>query len=104
MRRFTVVVLALVAVVGSTLVANAVRPMRLGEDAAAIETAWTAWALGSSSNPLLRDDFCGEVVDGRYFFKVAVGPGTRQLDCQVPAGVELVATPGRRPRLEAVGR
>ena len=36
---------------------------------------------------------CGELVD-RYFLLTAAGePGT-EVDCEVPAGVPLVATPG----------
>jgi len=93
MKRFTTAVLAAVLVLGMTTVADAIRPQRFASDAMAIEQAWTAWVLGSSSNPLLAEDFCGEVVDGRFFLTVSVGTGATELDCEIPAGVEAVASP-----------
>jgi hypothetical protein len=95
MKRVLVVVLATVSVLGATFVADAVKPKRLAEDAVAVQDAWNAWALGSSTNPVLQeaDDFCGEVVDGRYFLTATIFPGRIQRECTLPAGVELVAHP-----------
>ena len=93
MKRLGIWVLATMLVLGVTSVADAVRPQRLAVDAMAIEQAWTAWVLGSSSNPLLAEDFCGEVVDGRFFLTVTVATGVTELDCEIPAGTEVVASP-----------
>ena len=93
MKRVLVVVLATVSVLGATFVADAVKPKRLAEDAVAVQDAWTAWALGSSTDPLLQeaDDFCGEVVDGQFFLTAAISPGRTERTCMVPAGMEIVS-------------
>lgn len=95
MKRLTIWVLVGVLVFGVTSVAGAVRPQPLGlaDDAMAIEQAWTAWLLGGSSNALLAEDFCGEVVDGRFFLTLALATGATELDCEIPAGAEAVASP-----------
>jgi hypothetical protein len=92
MRRITVPVLAAMLVFGATLVADAVRPARLGEDVAELQQTWTSWLLGSGSDPLLSGS-CGEVVDDRFFLTVALEPEPSEIDCEVPAGTELVASP-----------
>jgi hypothetical protein len=94
MRRFSIVLLATILMLGGALAADAVRSQRLAEDATLVQNAWMSWALGSSTNPLLQDDLCGELVGGRFFLNVAVAPGRATMDCEVPAGTELVATPG----------
>ena len=65
MKRSIITALAATLVLGTTMAADAVRQHRLAEDAQVIEQAWTAWALGGSSNALLADDFCGEIVEGK---------------------------------------
>jgi hypothetical protein len=59
----------------------------------AIEQAWTAWALGGSSNALLAEDFCGEIVEGKFFLTVTIGSGATELDCTIPSGMQAVASP-----------
>jgi hypothetical protein len=49
--------------------------------------------LGGSSNALLAEDFCGEIVDDRFFLTVALGTGATELDCEIPAGTDVVASP-----------
>ncbi len=93
MKKLTVWGLTALLVFGVASVADAIRPHRLAAEAMAVEQAWTAWLLGGSSNALLANDFCGEVVDGQFFLTVALGTGATELDCQIPAGVEAVASP-----------
>jgi hypothetical protein len=52
-----------------------------------------AWAFGSSTNPLLEEEFCGEQVGKVFFLTAAVQPGT-EVDCQIPAGTPLLGTAG----------
>lgn len=93
MRRFSIWVLAALLVLGVTSVADAARSPQQAADAMALEQAWTAWLLGGSSNALLTDDFCGEVVDGRFFLTLGLGTGATELDCAISAGTEAVASP-----------
>ena len=58
---------------------------------------WIQWAFGDSGAPLLDPELCGEVVDGVYFMTVAGGSPTsvtRRLECEIPSGVPVLATPG----------
>jgi len=93
MKRSIIAALAATLVLGTTLAADAIRQDRLAEDAMEIEQAWTAWALGGSSNALLADDFCGETVDGMFFLTVPLGSGAAELDCTIPSGMQAVASP-----------
>jgi hypothetical protein len=93
MRRFVAFVCAAGLVLGLAIAADAARPARLAEDASAIQNGWLTWAVGSSTNPLLQDGFCGEVVGDRFFLNAALGPGRAQVSCEVPAGMTLVGTP-----------
>jgi hypothetical protein len=56
---------------------------------------WMAWAFGSSTNPL-GSGICGERVGGVFFLNVAVEPGEAgaEVDCHIPPGTPLLATPG----------
>jgi hypothetical protein len=92
MRRFAIVGVTALLVFGLATVADAVKPPRLADEAMAIEQAWTAWLLGDGSAPPLADDFCGEIVDGRFFLTITF-TGVAEIDCQIPAGVEAVASP-----------
>ena len=93
MKRSIITALAATLVLGTTMAADAVRQDRLAEDAQAIEQAWTAWALGGSSNALLAEDFCGEIVEGKFFLTVPLGSGATELDCTIPSGMQAVASP-----------
>src|SRR4029079_12707406 len=93
MKRSIIPALAATLVLGTTMAADAVRQDRLAEDAQVIEQAWTAWALGGSSNALLADDFCGEIVEGKFFLTVPLGSGATELDCTIPSGMQAVASP-----------
>ena len=93
MKRSIITALAATLVLGTTMAADAVRQHRLAEDAQAIEQAWTAWALGGSSNALLAKDFCGEIVEGKFFLTVTIGTGATELDCTIPSGMQAVASP-----------
>ena len=93
MKRSIITALAATLVLGTTMAADAVRQHRLAEDAQAIEQAWTAWALGGSSNALLAEDFCGEIVEGKFFLTVTIGSGATELDCTIPSGMQAVASP-----------
>ena len=92
MKKLSMWVIALL-LVGATSVAAAVTPQGLADDAMAIEQSWTAWLLGGRSNALLAEDFCGEVVDGRFFFTVSLGTGATELECEVPVGTEGIVSP-----------
>jgi hypothetical protein len=92
MKRLSVSVLAMLLVLGIASVADADRRLQLAVDAMDTEQAWTAWLLGSSSDPLFTEDFCGEIVDGRFLLTISV-TGATELDCAIPAGVEVVASP-----------
>jgi len=50
------------------------------------------WAFGSSTNPILSG-VCGEKIDGVFFLNVAIEPGF-EVDCAIPAGTPLLASPG----------
>lgn len=93
MERFIFTALAATLVLGRTMAADAVRQHRLAEDAMAIEQTWTAWALGGSSNALLAEDFCGEIVESKFFLTVTIGSGATELDCTIPSGMQAVASP-----------
>ena len=111
MKRFIITALAATLVLGTTMAADAVRQHRLAEDAMAIEQAWTAWLLGGSSNALLAEDFCGEIVDGKFFLTVTIVTGASRTGLHDPerdAGRRvavrgfLVGTDRREDRDEAV--
>jgi hypothetical protein len=53
---------------------------------------WVQWAFGSSTNPLLSG-ICGEKVGKLFFLSVAIEPGT-EVNCVIPTGTPLLATPG----------
>jgi len=92
MRRGTILVsLALAVVFATTAIAGAgSAEVSLGD-----QKAWAQWAFGDSGAPLLDPSNCGEVVDGAFFLTVAgPDPGTRRVQCEVAAGVPLLATPG----------
>ena len=93
MKRSIITALAATLVLGTTMAADAVRQHRLAEDAQEIEQAWTAWALGGSSNALLAEDFCGEIVEGKFFLTVPLGSGATELDCTISSGMQAVASP-----------
>ena len=93
MKRSIITALAATLVLGTTMAADAVRQDRLAEDAQAIEQAWTAWALGGSSNALIAEDFCGEIVEGKFFLTVPLGSGATELDCTISSGMQAVASP-----------
>ena len=93
MKRLTIGVLAAVFLIGVTSVADAISAQQPADEAMSIEQAWTAWLLGGSSNALLAKDFCGEVVDGRFFLTITAATGATELNCEIPAGVEAVASP-----------
>ena len=86
MKRFIITALAATLVLGTTMAADAVRQHRLAEDAMAIEQAWSAWLLGGSSNALLAEDFCGEVVDGKFFLTVTMPQGRANWTARSRAG------------------
>jgi hypothetical protein len=99
MRRLlvsTFVALCVIVVAASPALAsgNAVPP---GSKAfgASLETwrdRFGQWAFGSSTNPIFSG-VCGEVVDGAFFFNVAIEPGF-EVDCAIPSGTPLLASPG----------
>jgi hypothetical protein len=93
MKRLMIVVLAALLLFGVTSVGATVRTTQLADEAMAIEQAWAAWLLGGSSNALLAEDFCGEIVDDRFFLTVSAATGATELDCEIPAGTEVVASP-----------
>lgn len=51
------------------------------------------WMMGSSSNPLLSDDFCGELVGHEFMLTAATEAGMHR-SCTVPFGVPVLASPG----------
>jgi hypothetical protein len=53
---------------------------------------WGQWAFASSTNPLFSG-VCGEKVDGVFFLNGAFDPGTN-IDCALPTGTRLLASPG----------
>jgi hypothetical protein len=93
MKRITLAVLAALLLLGVTSVGATGRSAQLAEEAMALEQAWAAWLLGGSSNALLAEDFCGEVVDDRFFLTITAATGATELDCEIPAGTEAVASP-----------
>jgi hypothetical protein len=56
-----------------------------------LQKRWVEWAFGSSTNPLITET-C-ELVDGYVFLPAAGGPGAT-VECDIPAGVPLVGSPG----------
>jgi hypothetical protein len=53
---------------------------------------WVQWAFGSSTNPILSGT-CGEKVGKLFFLTAAFEPGT-EVNCVIPTGTPLLATPG----------
>lgn len=53
---------------------------------------WFAWVGGSASNPF-ETGSCGERVGKLFFLTASLGPGT-EVECRVPTGVPLLASPG----------
>jgi hypothetical protein len=64
-----------------------------GRSALGWQEAWIGWTFGSSTNPLLDDASCGEVVDGVFFLRGSF-LGGEELSCEVPSGTPLLAAPG----------
>jgi hypothetical protein len=93
MKRITMAVFAALLLLGVASVGATGRSAQLADEAMALEQAWAAWLLGGSSNALLAEDFCGEVVDGRFFLTISAATGATELDCEIPAGTEVVASP-----------
>ena len=90
MRRLILATCVAALVIGPITAATAGRDLSLRRQ-------YIQWAFGDSGAPLLDPELCGEVVDGVYFMTVAGGTPTsvtRKLDCDIPAGVPLLATPG----------
>src|SRR4051794_31062909 len=52
-----------------------------------------AWMFGGSSNPLLTDGFCGELVGKEFMLAAAIEAG-EEPTCAVPFGVPVLASPG----------
>jgi hypothetical protein len=53
---------------------------------------WGQWAFASSTNPFFSG-VCGEKVDGVFFLNAALEPGS-EVECAIPAGTRLLASPG----------
>jgi hypothetical protein len=98
MRRI-VVLFAVVALVGGLFLepASASGVSARKATPARLHRAWIDWAFGSSGAPLLDPEFCGEQVGNVFFLTVAGGAPesvTRRLDCDIPADVPILVTPG----------
>lgn len=96
MRRTIIATLALAMTLWFVPAASASqhrldRPLRLGEEA---RERLVAWALGSSTNPLLQPSFCGERRGSRFFLNAAISPGTQTAHCEIPAGMPIILSPG----------
>jgi hypothetical protein len=50
---------------------------------------WSAWALGSGSNPTATD-ICGEKVGGVFFLNTTTEVGTKQVECHLRPGTRLL--------------
>jgi hypothetical protein len=70
------------------------RSAGFGASSVVWQQRWMAWAFGSETNPLLRDNFCGEEINNVFFLNAAANPGTVEVACTIPTGTRLLATPG----------
>jgi hypothetical protein len=64
-----------------------------GASSVDFQQRYYGWLLGSSTAPLLQDNFCGETVDGTFFLNTTIVPVT-DATCTIPTGTRLVASPG----------
>jgi hypothetical protein len=97
MKRLFVLIAALSVLVAATPAAASrdVVPATSNAYGASLLTwqqRWIQWAFGSSTNPLLSG-ICGEKVGRLFFLTVALAPGT-EVNCEIPKGTPLLATPG----------
>lgn len=55
---------------------------------------WLTWVFGSDAAPIITGA-CGEQVgDRRFFLTAAFNPGRTTIECEVPHGAPIVASPG----------
>lgn len=102
MRRRAILIFATAALAVAALAAPAGaapggavpgKSSAFGGSSLAWQQAWIEWVFGSSTNPLLAEDLCGETVDGVYFLTGAIDRG-QQRRCRIPTGTPLLAAPG----------
>lgn len=63
-----------------------------GGSSVQLQQRYFAWMFGSSTNPLLADNFCGELVGGEFMLTAAIESGVER-SCTVPFGVPVIASP-----------
>jgi hypothetical protein len=95
MRRLVIATSAAAFLIASMTSATAVSA---GADGGgSLPRQYIQWAFGDAGAPLLDNELCGEVVNGVFFMTVAGGAPTsitRRIDCEIPSGVPVLATPG----------
>jgi hypothetical protein len=94
MRRLIVATLAVAVAIALPGSGSAMAGRRASSPPLALQRQWVNWAFGSSSNPLMQEDLCGEQIGDTFFLTSHAGPGTRELTCEIPAGVPVLVTPG----------
>ena len=93
MRKIVLAVAIWAVVVPATIPAAHAGDGAISFGRRALHREWVAWAAGSNTNPLVDPAFCGEIVDGRFFLNLA-GVLEGRYDCEIPAGVTIVASAG----------
>jgi hypothetical protein len=94
MRRLMVATLAVAVAIALPGSGSAMAGRRASSPPLALQRQWVNWAFGSSSNPLMQEDLCGEQIGETFFLTSHAGPDTRELTCEIPAGVPVLVTPG----------
>ena len=98
-RSSTLVALVATLVVSAAPVAHAGTPMpqnasAFGRSHTAWAKAWSQWAFGDASNPLiasLSDGDCGDLIGGVFYLAAPIDAGLT-FDCDVPVGTPIVLT------------
>ena len=54
---------------------------------------YMSWLFGSETNPLMRESYCGESIDGVLFLNAATVPNF-EATCTVQPGTRILASPG----------
>ncbi|MDQ1491548.1 MAG: hypothetical protein QOJ23_4062, partial [Actinomycetota bacterium] len=97
--RRTTLVAALSAIMVAALVSPAVAQgvpdgsSAFGGSKVVSQQRLMGWLFGSSTNPLLQAGFCGEEIGGVFYLTAAAAPVV-EFDCEIPAGMPIVGTPG----------
>jgi hypothetical protein len=95
MRRLGVLLVSCAVLACTTGAGVATAGRRAERIPSGLRRDWIEWAFGSSTNPLLQENFCGERVGDTFFLTVTAGaPDVRIVHCRIPAGVPILVPPG----------